>query len=291
MSNKRRYKNRLPAVLPPAPRTPTGQQISLRAPSRPPEQPRAPRVATPPPAPPGPRIEAKASAHAHGPLRLPVMAALVASLVALVAGGVVVWRLGVPEDRVDAGSAMYGWPKAGESRTVTQVHPGGALEVTHWIHASEPLDKLELELPEAADSGTIEASAFEVLADGRRAYGPDEWTYQGPLADRSAVRPTFFFDRATRIHVRYQLSGAVELSTSAVGRGLATTTALDVSAIQPTDTRVVRSQAVLSLACAAPAAAAAPPEPCGESDSDRQWRVQLTGQDAGARVVASVTVP
>jgi hypothetical protein len=224
--------------------------------------------------------------------QLPLRAALIAALIAaLFAGTVVVWWLDedepevTPEVTVDAGSPGQGWPQAGASRTVTEVASGGTLRVKHWIHASQPLEEIELELPDGADNGDIGATAIEVLADGQQAYGPEE------LTDEMSVGVKFYFARATRILVRYQLDGAVELSTSAPGRGLATTTALEVSVIQPTDTRVVRARAVLSLACAAPAAALEPPEPCGESDSERQWRVELSGQDAGARVVASVTVP
>ena len=33
-----------------------------------------------------------------------------------------------------------GWPIAAESRAVTEVLPGGDLQVTHWIHAEDPMD-------------------------------------------------------------------------------------------------------------------------------------------------------
>ena len=84
------------------------------------------------------------------------------------------------------------------------------------------------------------------------------------------------------------MSGAVEPSSSADGRGLATTTSLDVTATQARDVRVVRSQQVLSLACAEPDEQ---PVPCGRSGGDDEWRVELDATDAGSRVLAVLTVP
>jgi hypothetical protein len=155
------------------------------------------------------------------------------------------------------------------------------LEVTHWIHAVQPLDTLELALPTALAPGSVEATEVEVLADGRVTSGPRSIT---------SFRASYLFaEAATRILVRYRLTGAVEMSSSAPGRGLVTTTALEVSAGQAHDSRVVRSQAVLSLACAT--SRDERPVPCGERDSDDQWRVELGDGEATTRVVAVVTVP
>jgi hypothetical protein len=209
------------------------------------------------------------------------LALAAAALVGVVVGGIVAWQVVGPgqEPRPPTASLpIDGWPTAAESRAVTEVLPGGDLEVTHWIHAEDPIDELSLTLPEL-DGAEVSATDVEVTADGRAASGP------ATVAPSGA---TYTFADATRIQVRYLMSGAVELSSSADGRGLATTTSLDVSATQARDVRVVRSEEVLSLACAEPGAQ---PLPCGESEGDDQWRVELAGADAGNRVLAVVTVP
>ena len=206
---------------------------------------------------------------------------MAAALVGMIAGGVVAWQVVGPGQGSGSPAASLpidGWPIAAESRAVTEVLPGGDLEVTHWIHAEEPIDELSLSLPEL-DGPNLTASDVEVTADGRAASGP------ATVAPSGA---TYTFSDATRIQVRYRMAGAVELSSSADGRGLATTTSLIVTATQARDVRVVRSQEVLSLACAAPEEQ---PLPCGTSEDDDQWRVELTGTDVGSRVLAVVTVP
>lgn len=208
------------------------------------------------------------------------VALVAAALVGVLAGGVVAWQLVGPDEPSPppASLPIDGWPIAGESRAVTEVLPGGDLDVTHWIHSDRPLDELEVTLPEL-DGVRVTANQVEVTADGRPAPGP------GVVMPSGA---TYTFSDATRIQVRYRMSGAVQLSSSADGRGLAATTSLDVTATQARDVRVVRSQEVLSLACAAPNEQ---PVPCGSSDDDDQWRVELDETDAGSRVLAVVTVP
>ncbi|NUS40096.1 MAG: hypothetical protein HOP97_00490 [Terrabacter sp.] len=206
---------------------------------------------------------------------------MAAALVGVIAGGVVAWQVVGPGDSSPSPAASLpidGWPIAGESRAVTEVLPGGELEVTHWIHADEPVGELGLALPDL-DGADVAATEVEVTADGRPATGPTTVTRSGA---------TYTFDDATRVQVRYRMSGAVELSSSADARGLASTTSLVVTAPQARDVRVVRSQEVLSLACARPDEQ---PVPCGRSEGDDQWRVELTGTDAGSRVLAVVTVP
>jgi hypothetical protein len=207
---------------------------------------------------------------------------LVVVLIAVAGGAALVWWVWDDEAQrpPSAASPVRGWPEAGASRTVTQVEPDGVLKVTHWIHADRPLDTIELALPAALTRGSAEAEEVEVLADGRAASGPRAIT---------SFRASYVFpDEATRVLVRYQLTGAVELSTSAPGRGLATVTALDVSAAQPRDFRIVRSHAVLALACAT--SRNAQPAPCGERESDDQWRVRLADGQATTRVLAVVTL-
>jgi hypothetical protein len=208
------------------------------------------------------------------------VALVAAALVGVLAGGVVAWQLVGPDEPSPPAASLPidGWPIAGESRAVTEVLPGGDLEVTHWIHAERPLDELELTLPEL-DGARVTADRVEVTADGRPAPGP------GVVMPSGA---TYTFSDASRIQVRYRMSGAVQLSSSADGRGLATTTSLDVTATQARDVRVVRSQEVLSLACAE---SGEQPVPCGRAETDDQWRVELDETDAGSRVLAVVTVP
>lgn len=206
---------------------------------------------------------------------------MAAALVGVIAGGAVAWQVVGPGQGSGSPAASLpidGWPIAAESRAVTEVLPGGDLQVTHWIHAEDPIDELSLTLPEL-DGADLSATDVEVTADGRAAAGPATVAPSGT---------TYSFADATRIQVRYRMAGAVQLSSSADGRGLATTTSLDVTATQARDVRVVRSQEVLSLACAEPDQQAVP---CGQSEGDDQWRVELAGPDAGSRVLAVVTVP
>jgi hypothetical protein len=212
------------------------------------------------------------------------VAAVVALVAGVVGGAALTWWFVRGDDPAPPPAAEApvggGWPAAGASRTVTVVRADGALEVTQRIHADEPLDQLELSLPDPDGDGTVRATQVEVVADGAPASGPEDITF---------TRSTYVFPEATRILVRYRLLGAVERSTSAAGRGLVTTTSLDVSTPQAEDTRVVRSEAVLSMACARSAAAEL--APCGEADDDGQWTVRLSDPQPGARVVAAVTVP
>lgn len=319
MSPKKPYQKRLPTVLPPAPRRPPAQETVRPSPAPPrarrtppavpppvtaPEaapadtRPQAPGVApapqpaaaaaptapiAPPPttAVPPPADSPNDSAPARpGSPRRRTIAIVAAAVVGVLAGGVVAWQVVGPGEppRAPASLPIDGWPIAGESRAVTEVLPGGDLEVTHWIHSERPIDELGLSLPEL-DGAEVSATDVEVTADGRPGSGP--W----------AVAPsgsTYALAGSTRIQVRYRMSGAVQLSSSAEGRGLATTTSLDVTATQARDVRVVRSEEVLSLACAEPAEQ---PVPCGQSTGDDQWRVELDDTDAGSRVLAVVTVP
>ncbi|WP_322919530.1 hypothetical protein [Nocardioides renjunii] len=276
-------------AAPAAPAQPAQRQVPVTAPAT--AAATAPAITAPAPAP--ARAPARAPAPAPVPVAAPVgppsdrargsrrRAAALALLgvAALVVGGLVVWQV-VDDGRDDAGTASAAaesWPEAGASRTVTRVRPDGVLEVTHWIHAAEPLDQVDVALPELAPGILLEASAVEVTADDQPASGPEVITF---------TSASYVFSEATRVLVSYELAGAVERSTSVLGRGLATTTALEVSAQQPEDTRVIRSKAVLSLACAT--AGSPSPTPCGEADTEGQWHVELTGADAGGRVVAQV---
>lgn len=228
---------------------------------------------TPPPPPPPPSSSRTRA----------VAIAAVVLLVGVGVGGLATWWLTRDDPAArqppPVQAATGGWPPAGTSRTVTEVRADGTLRVTHRIHTTTPIDALDIALPETPSTEPVEATAVEVVADGRAAVGPDRVTF---------TRASYVFDDATTILVRYRLDGVVERSGSAQDRGLVTTTALDVSATQPDDIRVVRSASVLSLACATTTTALAP---CGEQDRGGQWTVRLGADDAGGRVVAAVTVP
>ncbi|MDZ5663797.1 hypothetical protein SFC79_18620 [Nocardioides sp. S-58] len=278
---------------------PVVEPEALRAPAAParPAAPAAPAQRQVPVTAPAAAATAPATAPAPAPAPVPVAAPggppsdrapgsrrraaalAILGVAALVVGGLVVWQVvdGGRDDTGTASAAAESWPEPGASRTVTRVRPDGVLEVTHWIHAAEPLDQVDVALPELAPGILLEASAVEVTADDQPASGPEVITF---------TSASYVFSEATRVLVSYELAGAVERSTSVLGRGLATTTALEVSAQQPEDTRVIRSKAVLSLACAT--AGSPSPTPCGEADTEGQWHVELTGADAGGRVVAQV---
>jgi len=211
------------------------------------------------------------------------------AILGLVVGGIVAWQLVEPDQPSSippsVSNRVGGWPPVGESRTVTLIHPDGSMDVSHWISSERPLDQIILTLPpESTDAAApdVEASRVAVSADARRAAGPESI---------SRDRASYFFPvEATHLRVRYRLTGAVQRSTSAEGRGLATATTLEVSTTPRRETRVVRSLAVLSLACTQPDEPTRAPVPCGEPNSNSQWTVDLEGADVGARVLASITL-
>ncbi len=100
------------------------------------------------------------------------LALVAAALVGVVAGGFAAWQVLGPDEPSGSPTASLpidGWPTAAESRAVTEVLPGGDLEVTHWIHAEDPIDELSLTLPEL-DGAEVSAADVEVTADGRAAF-------------------------------------------------------------------------------------------------------------------------
>ena len=283
MSPKKQYQKRLPAILPPPPRRPPELEsrplLDRPVPGPTPEAAPEP-VRRPPPA----DDDARPTTDPGRPSGRAVLvwAVAIALVVGALVTGVVLLRPAADDpvgEPTTADASVRGWPTAGTSRTVTDVRRDGVLEVTQRIHTLEPIGDLELSLPAIPGADAVAVSAVEVLADDHPGSGPTVI---------SSGRATYFFAPATRVLVRYQMSGAVELSTSAAQRGLASTTALEVSVSQERDTRVVRASTVLSLACVRRGRVAA--LPCGEEVSDRKWRVELTGGRAGARVLASVTV-
>ncbi|MCW2736424.1 hypothetical protein [Nocardioides sp.] len=276
MTPKKQYQKRLPTIIPPAPRRAPEQE------SRPAEPAPPATSASTPPVPPAPApLRPAADEPGHRSVRaVAVLGVALAVLVGALGAAVVVWRTGDdPPGNPTASTPLRGFPAPGASRTLTEVRPDGVLEVTQWIHTAEPIGDLDLFLPDMPQSDSVAVSDVEVVADDRPGSGPAVINFS---------RASYFFASATHILVRYRMSGAVELSTSAPGRGLALTTALEVSAPRERDTRVVESRAVLSLACVAGVKDTV--TPCGVPVTDRQWRVELTGDEVGFRVLASVTV-
>lgn len=288
MSPKKPYQKRLPTVLSP-PHLPA-PRVAPELEAEPPDAPLRPapglapaaasETSAPSPAPePPPRLEPDPALPSR-PRAGPAVVLLLAAALVMVALGAGAWLLG--RDRSDTPtSSTATWPAPGTSRTVTEVGGPETVEVVHRIHSDSPLDELDVTIPRWAQDGEVSALEVQVTADGRRASGPDAVVLS---------RATYVFAPATRIEVRYVIDGALALSTSAPGRGLLRLTALDVSARQPRDVRVVRSEAVLSLACSARQAGPEDATPCGEPDRDGQWSVRLSGADSGAHVIAAVTV-
>lgn len=215
-----------------------------------------------------------------------------AGVVGVLAGAVLtryLWQPGTQDQQSvvppAASVPLDAWPPAGEARTVTVINPNASLDVTHWISAERPIEQITLTLPPGASadpSQVVRASDLAVSVDDRSVAGPDS-------INREAVS-YFLPDEATHVQVRYQLTGVVRRSASVEGRGLATATAVEMSTTPRRETRVVRAQGVLSLACEQQDAPSRAPIPCGTPDSDNQWSVDLEGPDVGARVLASVTL-
>ncbi len=129
-------------------------------------------------------------------------------------------------------------------------------------------------------AGTVRAS--HVLLSG------SSGSVRTPSSVGAAAAETYRFSATHAVHLSYDLSGAVERSSSSTGRALARVVALDVSypgRRGPSTTSVVGAR-VLTLACSAPRAGAVP-RPCGEPDAS-SWTVQLDGPNRSDRVLAQL---
>ncbi|KRF36273.1 hypothetical protein [Nocardioides sp. Soil805] len=169
-----------------------------------------------------------------------------------------------------------------ETYVRTEVLPSGDLEVTQWIQSSVLLFTVQLTVPSATGTGTVGVEDVHVTVDGEETTTP-------PLVDGPSRTYTFLGTRS--VQVRYRLTGAVETSTSAPGRGLVRVSSLDVT-YEPPSARVTRSvlaAEVLSLACSPPVPGAAS-TPCGTQDDATAWTVDLTGERADDLVLAQVTL-
>lgn len=289
MSRKKQYKNRLPTVLPPAPRPAPAVE------SVPPEPEPAPEPepeAGPAPAPAsaaGTRATLMWEEDPTSPSRARTAAVLLVLLAVVVGGGLLAVRLldgsgrEAAAPRVDDRSAPTATPvPPGSSRVEATVRPGGDIVVTQEVTSRTPLRAVSLAVPDVGDASTVSATDLTVEADGETV----------PAPGRLAARPArITLDDATSLVIRYRLVGAVEGSDSAPGRALALATALDVSWTPgpERETRVVRAPGVLSLACTP--SPDQDPVPCGSSRGDDMWRVDLEGEGVGDRVLAQLTVP
>ena len=138
----------------------------------------------------------------------------------------------------------------GESYVELDVVTDGDVEATQWIAAAEPLDRLQLELPELAGAEGITASVVTVLADGELIAGPNRLARGGGA--------TYALDSASNVEVSYRLTGAVVLSSSVTGRALAAAgIGVGYEPRSRREIRVVRAPGVLSLACGAASLGAA----------------------------------
>ena len=167
----------------------------------------------------------------------------------------------------------------GESYVELDVVAEGDVEATQWIAAAEPLDRLQLELPELAGAEGITASVVTVLADGELIAGPNRLTRGGGA--------TYALDSASNVQVSYRLSGAVVLSSSVTGRALAAAgMGVGFEPRSRREIRVVRAPGVLSLACGRPASQRL--VPCGKETGPEEWTVDLTEREVDDRVVVQL---
>lgn len=281
--SKKSYQKRLPTVLPPP----------LPAPRRSPEAHDVARPLPPADAPLAlPRTPTAPSA-LEPPVRRRPSRTTTAKIVVVVLASVAAVGLLVstfvrdPDDRpapptsADAEVSRKVFLAPDEAYLESAVLAGGEVVVRHWIRPASPIRKIRLRLPQIERASELSAIRVQVYAGGRLVAGPNRVT------DRGA---TYAFDPTTRVRLSYQLTGAVERSSSADGRALVLATNLDVRYATPVkrDTRVVSAAEVLSLACSAPPPGA--PAPCGSASSPDRWEVELTGPDVADTVIAAVTL-
>ncbi|SEC15506.1 hypothetical protein SAMN04489844_1784 [Nocardioides exalbidus] len=161
----------------------------------------------------------------------------------------------------------------------TDVLADGSLQVTHWISTTEPVRQVALRVPRSPglEDAALAVDDVVVGSDGVRLD-----VDVAPGAPARAIDPT------RTLYVRYVLPGAVDLTGSATGRGLATVTALDVGLGGATlaRTQVFASDDVLTLACLGRGARAVP-ELCGTRVGDT-WEVISPADDRPVTVIAQL---
>ena len=280
---KKGYKNRLPTVLPPAPRAAPEQDATW--------PPRSAHDAT----------HARAIAAGHGARRttrpaepdpveqrspsLGVVLALALAGLALVgiAGVVVVPRLlddgpDRPPAADDAGAPAG--LVADTSYVVSRVLPNGDVVVRQRIRADAPSGSCAsrcrgCRVPRTCPPGR---STSWPTATRSRA-GDDHRRRRRPT--RSPLRRT-----ADPLPARPERSSSATRPRAEPGDGHHPRG--PVRAQVERETRVVRAAEVLALACSRSVEEA--PVPCGEPDGDGRWLVELTGGRVADRVMAQVTL-
>ncbi len=167
----------------------------------------------------------------------------------------------------------------------SRVQADGTVQVRQWIRTSGTLSRISLSAPDP-DSRAGGPGASKVVVAG-----------DGLVVSRRATvdtvdRSFYFSSPAQLVYLSYELSGAVQRSSSAAGRALAQLTALKVdyrSEQAPTVVRVIAPD-VLSLACTPTTnAGTGSPRPCGEPGQG-SWQVVLEGADRNDSVSAQVNL-
>ncbi len=163
----------------------------------------------------------------------------------------------------------------------SRITPDGRILVTTWIRSRTALTGINVAVPVLPGVSGMAARDMDVRADGQRVEGPD--------TVGTSLQPYSFDSPARVVRLRYALDGAVDLSSSVKGRGLARITALDVRwapDVGPT-THTIVGGVVRSSACTGTSSDFDQPRPCG-SPEGTGWSVELRGVHRGDRVQAQV---
>ncbi|MGI9156581.1 MAG: hypothetical protein ACR2FG_08090 [Marmoricola sp.] len=167
----------------------------------------------------------------------------------------------------------------------TRVLASGDLHVDQWIRSGSALSSITLSVPRVPGLAAGAMQTSHISVTGSRGPG------QGPSSVGAAAQ-TYRLDGTGAVHLSYDVSGAVERSSSVQGRALARVTGLDVryASQRGPSTASVQGAKVLVLACSPPRADAVP-RPCGApgpAASPDAWTVQLDGAHRNDRVMAQL---
>jgi len=220
------------------------------------------------------------------PVRLMIVVATVVFAIVLA----VVWvqRWGEDDRQETASQVGFSPPEAipvNSEYVQSQILPSGDLRVEHWIRSTRGIYELTLSLPPTTprnDQAEVKARALRVEDDGQTHVGPP---------DVGAREDSYFFPRASTLHVSYILSGVVVRSSSVAGRALLQVTSVDlgITGNSLPKTLVVTGGDVLAAACTTPDRNTAP-RPCGNPDKNG-WRVRLSASARDDRVMAQLDLP
>jgi len=166
----------------------------------------------------------------------------------------------------------------------SRVLPSGDLSVEHWIRSTRGIYELTLSLPPTPGNDQAEAKARTLRVESDAA----------PDVDSPAVgarERSYFFARASTLHVSYILSGVVVRSSSVADRALVQVTSVDLGITNDRvpKTVVVTGGDVLAAACTTPDRNSTP-RPCGNQEGTG-WRVRLSASARDDRVMAQLDLP